>query len=69
MKKPNKFLPEVRERAVRLVQEYRGEQRASELAKACLSEDSGCVFAGLVDHESARAHAAATPSQKGSGCR
>ena len=43
MKKPNKFSPEVRERAVRMVQEHRGEYPSLWAAVASIAPKIGCV--------------------------
>jgi len=43
MKKSNKFSPEVRERAVRLVQEHRGEYPSLWLAVESIAPKIGCV--------------------------
>ncbi len=43
MKKSNKFSPEVRERAVRLVQEHRGEYPSLWAAIESISAKIGCV--------------------------
>jgi len=43
MKKSNKFSPEVRERAVRMVQEHRGEYPSLWAAVASIAPKIGCV--------------------------
>lgn len=43
MKKPNKFSPEVRERAVRLVQEHREEYPSPGTAVESIAPKIGCV--------------------------
>ena len=43
MNKSNKFSPEVRERAVRLVQEHRGEYPSLWLAVESIAPKIGCV--------------------------
>jgi transposase-like protein len=43
MNKSNKFSPEVRERAVRMVQEHRGEYRSLWLAVESIAPKIGCV--------------------------
>lgn len=43
MKKSSKFSPEIRERAVRLVQEHRGEYRSLWAAIASIAPKIGCV--------------------------
>ena len=48
MNKSNKFSPEVRERAVRLVQEYRGEDPSLWLAVESIAPRIGCVPQTLV---------------------
>ena len=49
MSKPNKFSPEVRERAVRLVQEHRGEYRSLWVAVESIAPKIGCVATTLLD--------------------
>ncbi len=43
MKKPNKFSPEVRERAVRMVQEHRGEYPSLWATIESIAPKIGCV--------------------------
>jgi len=54
MKKPNKFSPEVRERAVRMVQEHRGEYPSLWAAIESIAPKIGCVPQTL--HEWVRKH-------------
>ena len=49
MKKSNKFSPEVRERAVRLVQEHRGEYPSLWAAIESIAPKIGCVAQTLLD--------------------
>lgn len=49
MTKQNKFSPEVRERAVRLVQEYRGEYPSLWAAVESITPKIGCVPTTLLD--------------------
>ena len=49
MNKPNKFAPEVRERAVRLVQERRGEYPSLWAAVESIAPKIGCVPQTLLD--------------------
>ncbi len=49
MNKPNKFAPEVRERAVRLVQERRGEYPSLWAAVESIAPKIGCVAQTLLD--------------------
>ena len=49
MKKSNKFSPEVRERAVRLVQEHRGEYPSLWAAVKSIAPKIGCVPQTLLD--------------------
>ena len=49
MKKSNKFSPEVRERAVRLVQEHRGEYASPWAAIESIAPKIGCVPQTLLD--------------------
>ena len=49
MKKSNKFSPEVRERAVRLVQEHRGEYASLWAAIESIAPKIGCVPQTLLD--------------------
>ncbi len=49
MNKPNKFAPEVRERAVRLVQEHRGEYPSLWAAVESIAPKIGCVPQTLLD--------------------
>ena len=49
MNKPNKFSPEVRERAVRLVQEHRGEYPSLWAAVESIAPKMGCVPQTLLD--------------------
>ena len=49
MKKSNKFSPEVRERAVRLVQEHRGEYPSPWTAVASIALKIGCVPQTLLE--------------------
>jgi transposase len=49
MKKPNKFSPEVRERAVRLVQEHRGEYPSLWAAVESIAPKIGCVPQTLLE--------------------
>ncbi|NRT58368.1 transposase-like protein [Leptothrix sp. C29] len=49
MKKTNKFSPEVRERAVRLVQEHRGEYASLWAAIESIAPKIGCVPQTLLD--------------------
>ena len=49
MKKSNKFSPEVRERAVRLVQEHRGEYPSLWAAIESIAPKIGCVPQTLLD--------------------
>jgi len=46
-KKPNKFSPEVRERAVRMVQEHRGEYPSLWAAIESIAPKIGCVLQTL----------------------
>jgi transposase-like protein len=54
MSKPNKYSPEVRERAVRLVQEHRGEYPSLWAAIESIAPKIGCVPQTL--HEWVRKH-------------
>ena len=49
MKKSNKFTPEVRERAVRLVQEHRGEYPSLWAAVESIAPKIGCVPQTLLE--------------------
>ena len=49
MKKSNKFSPEVRERAVRMVQEHRGEYPSLSTAIESIAPKIGCVPQTLND--------------------
>jgi len=49
MNKPNKFAPEVRERAVRLVREHRGEYPSLWAAVESIAPKIGCVPQTLLD--------------------
>ena len=49
MKKSNKFSPEVRERAVRMVQEHRGEYPSLWAAIESIAPKTGCVAQTLLD--------------------
>ena len=49
MKKTNKFSPEVRERAVRMVQEHRGEYPSLWAAIESIAPKVGCVPQTLMD--------------------
>lgn len=49
MNKPNKFAPEIRERAVRLVQEHRGEYPSLWAAVESIAPKIGCVPQTLLD--------------------
>jgi len=49
MKKSNKFSPEVRERAVRLVQEHRGEYSSLWATVESIAPKMGCVPSTLLD--------------------
>jgi transposase-like protein len=49
MNKPNKFAPDVRERAVRLVQERRGEYPSLWAAVESIAPKIGCVPQTLLD--------------------
>jgi transposase len=49
MNKANRFSPEVRERAVRLVQEHRGEYASLWAAVESIAPKIGCVAATLLD--------------------
>jgi transposase len=49
MKKSNKFSPEIRERAVRLVQEHRGEYPSLWAAIESIAPKIGCVPQTLLD--------------------
>ena len=49
MKKSNKFSPEVRERAVRLVQEHRGEYPSLWATVESIAPKMGCVPSTLLD--------------------
>ena len=49
MNKTNKFSPEVRERAVRLVQEHRGEYRSLWAAIESIAPKIGCTTSTLLD--------------------
>jgi len=49
MTKSNKFSPEVRERAVRMVQEHRGEYPSLWAAVASIAPKIGCVPSTLLD--------------------
>jgi transposase-like protein len=49
MKKSNKFSPEVRERAVRMVQEHRGEYPSLWAAIESIAPKIGCVAQTLLD--------------------
>jgi transposase len=49
MKKSNKFSPEVRERAVRMVQEHRGEYPSLWAAIESIAPKIGCVPQTLLD--------------------
>ena len=49
MKKSNKFSPEVRERAVRLVQEHRGEYPSQWAAVESIAPKIGCVPQTLLE--------------------
>ena len=54
MNKSNKFSPEVRERAVRLVQEHRGEYPSLWAAVESIAPKIGCVPQTLLEGSSAR---------------
>jgi transposase len=54
MKKPTKFSPEVRERAVRMVQEHRGDYRSLWATIESIAPKIGCVPQTL--HEWVRRH-------------
>ncbi|SDP85969.1 Transposase [Rhodoferax sp. OV413] len=49
MNKTNKFSPEVRERAVRLVQDHRGEYRSLWAAVESIAPEIGCVPQTLLE--------------------
>jgi transposase len=49
MRKSNKFSPEVRERAVRMVQEHRGEYPSLWVAIESIAPKIGCVAQTLLD--------------------
>jgi transposase len=49
MKKSNKFSPEVRERAVRMVQEHRGEYPSLWAAVESIAPKIGCVLQTLLE--------------------
>ena len=49
MKKSNKFSPEIRERAVRLVQEHRGEYPSLWATVESIAPKMGCVPSTLLD--------------------
>ena len=49
MKKSNKFSPEVRERAVRMVQEHRGDYPSLWAAVESIAPKIGCVPSTLLD--------------------
>jgi transposase len=49
MSKSNRFSPEVRERAVRLVQEHRGEYTSLWAAVESIAPKIGCVASTLLD--------------------
>lgn len=49
MNKPNKFSPEVRERAVRMVQEHRGEYPSLWAAVESIAPKIGCVPQTLLE--------------------
>lgn len=49
MKKPNKFSPEIREHAVRLVQERRGEYPSLQAAVESIVPKIGCVPQTLLE--------------------
>ena len=49
MNKTNKFLPEVRERAVRMVQEHRGEYPSLWAAVESIAPKIGCVSQTLLE--------------------
>jgi transposase len=65
MKKSNKFSPEVRERAVRMVQEHRGEYPSLWAAIESIAPKIGCVPQTLLDwvkrHEVDAGSARASP--------
>ena len=63
MKKSNKFSPEVRERAVRLVQEHRGEYPSLWAAIESIAPKIGCVPQTL--HEWVRRHEVDTGERQG----
>ena len=54
MNKSNKFSPEVRERAVRMVQEHRGEYPSLWAAVESIAPKIGCVAQTLLEWSSAR---------------
>ena len=63
MRKSNKFSPEVRERAVRMVQEHRGEYPSLWAAIESISAKIGCVPQTL--HEWVRRHEVDTGTRQG----
>jgi transposase len=63
MKKSSKFSPEVRERAVRLVQEHRGEYPSLWAAIESIAPKIGCVPQTL--HEWVRRHEVDTGAREG----
>jgi transposase-like protein len=63
MKKSSKFSPEVRERAVRLVQEHRGEYPSLWAAVESIAPKIGCVPQTL--HEWVRRHEVDTGARDG----
>ena len=63
MRKSNKFSPEVRERAVRMVQEHRGEYPSLWAAIESISAKIGCVPQTL--HEWVRRHEVDSGTRQG----
>ena len=73
MKKPNKFSPEVRERAVRMVQEHRNEYPSQWAAIEPIAPKIGCVLQTLHDwvkkHEIEPVCGTASPAKSATASR